>query len=242
MSAPVISVITVVYNGGQAIERTVRSVLEQTYENVQYIIVDGGSTDGTLAAIESYRDRIHQIVSERDHGIYDAMNKGIALASGDYVCFMNCGDVFSSDRVLMELKRYLQQGTGVVYSDVLVHDAGGNVRLQRCRRPEDFWKGTPFCHQAALFCMGSQKKFFDERYKLAADYKYALSYVKDGASFRQHEGVIAHYDGSGVSSENSLAAAREMYCIARESFDLSILQHAYYWAKLLRRFFKGVRC
>ena len=89
---PKLTIITIVYNNVRDVERTINSVLNQTYQNIEYIIIDGQSTDGTLAVIEKYRSKISKIISERDKGIYDAMNKGLAMATGDYVLFMNSGD------------------------------------------------------------------------------------------------------------------------------------------------------
>src|ERR1700755_616928 len=90
--APTLSVITIVYNNVRDIERTMLSVLNQTYPNIEYIIVDGASNDGTLEVIKRYETRITKLISEKDEGIYDAMNKGLAIATGDYVVFMNSGD------------------------------------------------------------------------------------------------------------------------------------------------------
>src|ERR1700753_3582932 len=89
---PILSVITIVYNNVRDIERTLLSVLNQTYPNIEYIIVDGASADGTLDVIKRYENRITKIISEKDEGIYDAMNKGLTAATGDYVLFMNSGD------------------------------------------------------------------------------------------------------------------------------------------------------
>src|ERR1700744_4570938 len=94
MAKPVLSVITIVYNNVKDIERTMLSVLGQTYPAIEYIVVDGLSNDGTLDVIKKYKDRVAKFISEKDEGIYDAMNKGLALASGDYVIFMNSGDEF----------------------------------------------------------------------------------------------------------------------------------------------------
>src|ERR1700761_5977921 len=93
---PTLSVITIVYNNVRDIERTMLSVLDQSYQNIEYIIVDGASTDGTLDIIKKYGNRIARLISEKDEGIYDAMNKGLAAATGDYVLFMNSGDEFHS--------------------------------------------------------------------------------------------------------------------------------------------------
>ena len=100
MKMPRLSVITVVFNNVKDIERTMLSVLNQTYTNIEYIIIDGGSNDGTLELIDKYKDRITKIISEKDNGIYDAMNKGLTLATGEYVLFMNSGDeIYARDTV-----------------------------------------------------------------------------------------------------------------------------------------------
>ena len=97
---PKITVVTVVYNGILTLDATIKSVISQTYSNLEYIVVDGGSTDGTLELLKKYNSQISIIISEKDDGLYDAMNKGIALSTGEWICFMNCGDIFSSCNVL----------------------------------------------------------------------------------------------------------------------------------------------
>ena len=101
--SPKFSVITVTYNAEKVLEDTVQSVISQTYHHVEYIIIDGASKDGTLEIVNRYRNRINQLVSEPDKGLYDAMNKGIALATGDYLCFLNAGDSFHEDDTLQKM-------------------------------------------------------------------------------------------------------------------------------------------
>ena len=100
---PKFSIITVTYNAAAVLEDTIQSIITQTYKNVEYIIVDGASTDGTLKIIERYRPHIHTVISEKDNGLYDAMNKGLALATGDYVCFLNAGDCLHEDDTLQNM-------------------------------------------------------------------------------------------------------------------------------------------
>ena len=100
---PKISVITVTYNAGEVLEDTIQSVISQTYHHVEYILVDGASRDHTMAIANRYRERIHKIISEPDKGLYDAMNKGISLATGDYLCFLNAGDSFHEDDTLQQM-------------------------------------------------------------------------------------------------------------------------------------------
>ena len=119
---PTFSIITVTYNAGAVLEDTIQSVsvIAQTYHHVEYIIVDGASKDNTLAIVARYRNRIARVVSEPDRGLYDAMNKGIALATGDYLCFLNAGDSFHEDDTLQQIVHSLApQDTlpGVIYGD-----------------------------------------------------------------------------------------------------------------------------
>lgn len=100
---PLVTVITVVYNAKELLEETILSVLNQTYSNIEYIIVDGGSTDGTLDIIKKYQDKISKYISEPDQGIYDAMNKGMSLSKGQWLNFMNAGDSFYSNDVLQKV-------------------------------------------------------------------------------------------------------------------------------------------
>ena len=100
---PKFSIITVTYNAEKVLEDTIQSVISQTYHHIEYIIVDGASKDGTISIINRYRPHIHTVVSEPDKGLYDAMNKGIALASGDYLCFLNAGDCFHEDDTLQQM-------------------------------------------------------------------------------------------------------------------------------------------
>lgn len=119
---PKFSIITVTYNAEKVLEDTIQSVISQTYHHVEYIIVDGASKDDTLSIIDRYRSRIHTVVSEPDKGLYDAMNKAISLASGDYLCFLNAGDCFHEDDTL-------QQMVHSIHGSVLPMSSTGKLRL-----------------------------------------------------------------------------------------------------------------
>ena len=130
-----ISVITICYNCRTDLEQTVNSVLAQTYANVEYIIVDGGSTDGTLAMMDKYRERITTFISERDNGIYDALNKGVKAATGEWIICMNAGDTFVADTTLAEI--YSQQIPAektVLYSDFFLCQPDGSSTLRTTDR------------------------------------------------------------------------------------------------------------
>jgi len=113
-----ISIVTVVYNGEKYLEETIQSVINQTYDNVEYIIIDGGSTDGTLDIIKKYEDRVDYWASEKDSGIYDAMNKGISLFSGDYLFFLGADDFIKNTNILYEVNKELNINYNLVYGNI----------------------------------------------------------------------------------------------------------------------------
>ena len=181
---PVISVITVVYNGLNLIEKTIRSVLSQTYPNLEYIVIDGCSSDGTVEIIRLYEDQINYWISERDGGIYDAMNKGLAAASGDYVWFINAGDLIYSEHILEKIfieKPYstLEKKGLIYYGDTMIVDPEyREIGLRRLRPPEvltwkSFRKGMLVCHQAIIVSREIAEPF-DLQYKHSADFDWVL--------------------------------------------------------------------
>jgi glycosyltransferase involved in cell wall biosynthesis len=138
---PILSVITVVYNNAADIERTMLSVVNQTYKGIEYIVVDGGSIDGTLQIIEKYKDRIAKLISEKDKGIYDAMNKGLAIATGDYVLFMNSADEFySADTVANVFAA--EPNADIYYGETeMIGPNGESLGQRRHAAPENFtWR------------------------------------------------------------------------------------------------------
>ena len=114
---PKISIVTISYNIVSSIEKTILSVISQTYSNIEYIVIDGGSTDGTVDIIKKYSNKISYWVSERDKGIYDAMNKGIEAATGDWINFMNAGDLFFHNNVISEIIPFLDNNVDIIYGD-----------------------------------------------------------------------------------------------------------------------------
>lgn len=154
---PLITIVTVVFNGSACLEETILSVISQTYDNVEYIIIDGGSTDGSLEIIRKYEHAISYWVSEKDKGIYDAMNKGIDLANGEWINFLNAGDTFFQDNMLFDRVFPLTQSTNLIYGAVnvvspnLLSPNSSTLTLQ----PKEFtrmnlfiWGTRVACHQA----------------------------------------------------------------------------------------------
>lgn len=151
---PLISVVTVVYNGDQYLQSTIESILQQSYENVELVVVDGGSTDDTLDIIQKYSDYIDYWVSAKDQGIYDAMNRGIDLASGDWINFMNVGDVFYSKTTLEEVFKLDLQKIDAVFSDTQMIDSFGEEYKREFSKER-----LSFVHQSIIYRKSLHFKF-----------------------------------------------------------------------------------
>lgn len=172
---PLVTVITVVFNGKKYLEETIKSVLNQTYDNVEYIIIDGGSTDGTLRIIQKYENAIDYWVSEKDNGIYDAMNKGLKFSKGDFLFFLNAGDYFTEEEIIKDMVCLAQKSSSdLVYGDVLLNHHKPQRRHQKVRTKYQLIFRT-ICHQSILAnrkCF--QNKGFDTKFSWLADYKWVL--------------------------------------------------------------------
>lgn len=194
---PLISVITVVFNGKNYIEQAIRSVIGQTYDNVEYIIIDGGSTDGTLDIIKQYGEAIDCWISEPDHGVYDAMNKGIKLSNGDYILFLGCDDYLFD--VFHEIVNSFQEKTVSYYGDVIL-SKNKNAYGGRFYSLKLFIKNIP--HQAIFYSRHVFADFkFDCKYITVADYalnlkifsnkKHGMKYIPKTIAFYNNEHGIS---------------------------------------------------
>lgn len=182
-----LSIITVVYNNQKTIENAIQSVLSQSYQNLEYIIIDGKSTDGTIEIINSYRDKISFIISESDRGIYDAMNKGIALASGDIIGLLNSDDLYADNEVLKDVMSYFQsdEKLDILYGDLVYvkRDRTNKIVRKWISRqyfPLFYERGNVPPHPT-LFVRSKVYKeagVFILSYKLAADYEFMLRVFK----------------------------------------------------------------
>jgi glycosyltransferase involved in cell wall biosynthesis len=219
-----ISVITVVYNNVAEIEGTLCSVLEQSYSAVEYIVIDGGSTDGTVAIIAKYINRLAYFVSEPDNGLYDAMNKGIKASSGEWLLFLNSGDRFFNNDVLKEVfeNRHTPNQVDILYGSTVYTYSNGAV--MRKPQPLEVIKqgGLPFCHQAA-FVKGSliREVLYNTAYKIIADYDFFLKCYSAKKIFVEVPKIISIYEGeNGISAKtnNSLNIHKEQCLILNKRF------------------------
>lgn len=221
-----ISIITVVYNDVLGISKTIESVLSQNYPNKEYLIIDGGSSDGTLDVIKSYLSDIDYFLSERDHGIYDAMNKGIKAAKGDYVLFLNSGDVFFNDCVLNDSVLQFSPKSDVIYGSCVKVEPDGREMLCRPYPLSKIKRGPVFRHNAAFFKLDTHKQFLFDLLK-AKDFGYALDFdviyrmYNANKSFQEINNVIMRYKDEGVSSNKKMSAIYAYRVIHSKSFVLS---------------------
>ena len=207
---PLITVITVVLNGEKTLEETIESVISQTYPNVEYIIIDGGSTDGTLDIIKKYEDYIDYWVSEPDEGIYDAMNKGIKMVSGHGILFLNSGDKLLTNRCFNDIKI-----PGFLYYKYEIKL--GKLRITRTiKKPKSYKISLPVPHQAIIFD-ARKKLLYDTSYKIAADYDYFLRHGYDD-KLPFLENSLVYYDNSGVSKKMCDLRDREILEIISKNF------------------------
>lgn len=239
---PKFSIITVTYNAGAVLEDTIQSVITQTYRNVEYIIVDGGSKDHTLDIINRYREHIHTLVSEPDKGLYDAMNKGIRLATGDYLCFLNAGDELHEDDTL-QLMVHSITGTelpDVLYGETAIVDEEGHfLRMRRLSAPEDLnWKsfkdGMLVCHQA-FFPRRELAEPYDLRYRFSADFDWCIRIMKKARTLHNTHLTIIDYLDEGMTTQNRKASLKERFRIMAKHYGWisTAAHHAWFVLRLI---------
>tara|TARA_B110000027_G_scaffold133461_1_gene161984 strand:- start:1716 stop:2426 length:711 start_codon:yes stop_codon:yes gene_type:complete len=203
-----LSIITVVYNGALVIEKTIESLKKQDRNLFEYIVIDGGSTDGTLNILTKYQDIIDQQISEEDEGIYDAMNKGVQLAKGKSLLFLNAGDYFIGN-VINKLNFTYPSLIPVKYRTKF----GRLINFKR----RNYKFSHPYCHQGMIF--ENHKLLYNLRYQIAADYDYYLRHNYTKLKFIKTHGYVM-YDNEGVSTIEYLKKYQEIGKIIKENFPL----------------------
>lgn len=223
------SIITINYNNRDGLERTIKSVINQTYQDFEYIIIDGGSTDGSVDVIKKYADKIDYWVSEPDKGIYNAMNKGILQAHGEYLNFMNSGDCFYNDEVLENLLE-------ILHYDIILGKAYTNQMIISPKAPITLNNLCiyGFNHQASFFIKELFiDSLYDENYKLLSDWKF----IVEKLIFEQRTNIIVdkfivNYDLTGISSQNMEIAQKEQYVILSSLLPQGIYEDYLYFSKM----------
>ena len=243
---PKFSIITVTYNAGKVLEDTIQSVVFQTYRNVEYIIVDGGSKDNTLEIAGKYRDRISKIISEPDKGLYDAMNKGIRLATGDYLCFLNAGDELHENETLQKMVHTLKgkELPDVIYGETAIVDEEGHfLHMRRLSTPDNLtWKsfkqGMLVCHQAFFARRElAVDNLYDLRYRFSADFDWCIRIMKKAKCLHNTRLTLIDYLNEGMTTRNHKASLKERFRIMAKHYGwLSTIAHHGWF--VIRLFYK----
>jgi glycosyltransferase involved in cell wall biosynthesis len=196
-----VTVVTVVYNCAASIEATILSVISQSHPDIEYIVVDGGSTDGTVQIIQKYEQHIDYWISETDRGIYNAMNKGIDLSTGKWINFMNSGDCFHSSKTVENISNDLDERFAVVAGGVQYNYDSNNRRTRHMRlKFSGFYLEVPH-HQASFINNRLMKDLkYDESFRIRADLNFMTMLHAKGHEFRLVEEVVCNVDTNGVSS------------------------------------------
>lgn len=243
---PKFSLITVTYNAGAVLEDTIQSIITQTYKNVEYILIDGASTDNTMRIIERYRDHIHTVVSEPDQGLYDAMNKGLSLATGDYVCFLNAGDCLHEDDTLLGMVHSVAASheapcpPDVLYGDTALVDSEGHfLRMRRLTPPEHLtWKsfrhGMLVCHQA-FFARRAIAPHYDLRYRFSADFDWCIRVMKQARYLHNTHLTLVDYLDEGLTTRNHRASLIERFHIMCRHYGIvpTVMRHLWFALRTL---------
>lgn len=239
---PLITIVTVCFNAVNVIEKTIESVLNQTYNNLEYLIIDGGSDDGTLNIIKEYKSKFNNKISfitESDEGIYDAMNKGANLANGEWIYFLNAGDRLLNPKVLSTI--FDNQNISdfdLIYGDVKV-DYNKFNKLKKAKPLNELWKGMVFSHQAVFIRTKLIINYqFNIENNIVADYELVINLYKDGYEFYYFEQPLALISCGGVSDINRIEVIFDYYKTYTNYFKLNYVQKIYYLINFIINYIK----
>jgi glycosyltransferase involved in cell wall biosynthesis len=212
-----VSIITIVLNGEKYIEQTILSVISQQNVNIEYIVIDGGSTDGTLKIIEKYKNRIDFIISEADSGIYDAINKGIRLSNGELIGIIHCGDYYLPNMISKVHKEYLITKADIIYGNLIFIEEKESIEYESKGIPDhnnlrskmSIFHPSTFVSNECYELNG----YYDISFKIAADYALFLKNFVNGSRFSKINEDIAAFRSGGLSSTNSKKILKELFLI-----------------------------
>lgn len=216
---PKVTIVTVTYNCKEVVERTIQNVLRQTYPNIEYIIIDGASTDGTREIIERYANQLAYWTSEPDHGIYEAMNKGISKATGEWIIFRNAGDYFISPTTIADVFAwYHDNGETFITGGTRTFQHDGYYDYYFSPLKHSLWCHNYISHPATFIRTVVQKNIpYDTELRIAADYKLFCQIRLHHYSYCCYPTIITLFDGeSGISSSNRRLAYKEKIVVAKQ--------------------------
>jgi len=215
------TLITVCYNAESCIEATIKSVVNQNYKKFEYIIIDGGSTDNTLKIIKKYKGDIDVIISEQDKGIYDAMNKGLSKARGQFVNFLNAGDKFCSNDILGLVEKEITKDIKIISGDFNLFSNNTMIKPIKTRKLilENLKKDFYACHQS-IFIHKSIATNYDTSFKIKADYKWVLNALEqiNNEQVCKMNIALVNYDANGYSNENFVNNLLELIRLHYQTF------------------------
>ena len=227
---PLISIITVVYNGAKTLEQTIQSVINQTYNNIEYIIIDGGSTDSTLDTIKKYENHISQWVSEPDKGLYDAINKGISIANGELTGMINSDDWYEENAVELIVDAYQKHPKKRIFHgdrfDVL-ENGSKSIRKFHPSKFKFLYYGMTYNHPSMFIHRDIyNKSFYNINLKALSDYEFVLKqFLKNKNSFHYVPKTYVNYRLDGISAQMKLGQSLREGYISRKNAGLGILSN-----------------
>lgn len=242
--APLITIITVTYNAGDVIDKTLDSLKEQSYKDFEFLVIDGASKDDTVKRVEAASLPSTKILSEPDKGLYDAMNKGIGLANGKYIIFLNAGDSFHTPNTLRQYSIEADKGADIIYGDtIIVDDKGKKISDRHLSAPDkltkaSFSKGMLICHQA--FMVKKEKApLYDLNYRFSADYDWCVKCISASKAGKNVNlgCVTIDYLSNGLTDHNKKESLKERMRIMAKHYGwpLTILRHISFIFRSIRR-------
>ncbi len=245
---PLISIITVCLNNAEELEKTIKSVIAQEYTNKEFIIIDGGSTDETLDIISNYKEVISCWISEKDNGIYDAMNKGISFAKGDFINFLNAGDYYHDEEVLKNVasRMQLNNDSGILYGLSENFSTAENLKYLSGNKIDEkvLWKGMPICHQSMFFNkrLFNELGFYDLSFGNMADYEFLLRYLNNSVENKMIfvREPLAKFNLYGLSDLNYLKNLEEIKKVSRKYYDFDFSKKTYFFLRKIKYYFLWV--
>lgn len=241
---PTVTIITICYNAAATIEKTLQSIAEQDYPNIEYLIIDGKSKDNTLDIVARYQPHISKIVSEPDKGIYDAMNKGLEEATGEYIWYVHADDQIYASNTLSQIMEN-HQNEDFIYGKALLVNEKGEERSLETRKSHPnaktlTWKtmkqGMAISHQAMLVRRTLAPKY-DLTYRYVADFDWLIRVLKHSRSVRDTGTYWCRFAEGGISTQHRNASLKERFAILRKHFGLipTLWQHVIITLKALKR-------
>jgi len=245
--SPKISIITVVFNGEKHIGRTISSVTGQTYPEIEYIIIDGKSTDRTLEIIKGYKG-VDRLVSEPDSGLYDAMNKGLKAATGDYIWYLNAGDQIYNNDTVEKMVAGMEGTPDIIYGGTMIIDENQNEIGDRRLKPparltwRSFRQGMVVCHQS-LIVRREIAHDYNLAYRFSADIEWAIRAAKNAAQINNSQLILSRFLEGGLTNDHIKEGLKERFAIMRHYYGLipTVLRHFVFGIRLTNYYLRHRR-